>query len=116
MRPIGIDSGHGGFEFKGQLTAAFKAAGYEVADFGAHQLLTGDDCPDFVSPLGRAVARGEVARGLAIRGSGVRACGAANKVLGVRAAGSPDMLYAGIWSRRSSAPISRGPNGSGAAL
>jgi ribose 5-phosphate isomerase B len=57
-----------------------------VADFGAHELVTGDDYPDFVAPLARAVARGEVTRGLAICGSGVGACVAANKVPGVRVA------------------------------
>ena len=44
-----------------------------------------DDYPDFVVPLARAVARGEVDRGVAICGSGVGACVAANKVWGVRA-------------------------------
>jgi ribose 5-phosphate isomerase B len=86
MMRIGIAADHGGFELKVQLTAALKAAGYEVADFGAHELVTGDDYPDFVVPLARAVARGEVTRGLAICGSGVGACVAANKVPGVRAA------------------------------
>ena len=83
---IGIAADHGGFELKAQITAALKTTGYEVADFGAHELVTGDDYPDFVVPLARAVARGEVARGLAICGSGVGACVAANKVPGVRAA------------------------------
>ena len=83
---IGIAADHGGFELKVQLTAALKAAGYELADFGAHELDTGDDYPDLVVPLARAVARGEVTRGLAICGSGVGACVAANKVPGVRAA------------------------------
>jgi ribose 5-phosphate isomerase B len=86
MMRIGIAADHGGFELKVQLTAALKAAGYEVADFGAHELVPGDDYPDFVAPLARAVARGEVTRGLAICGSGVGACVAANKVPGVRAA------------------------------
>jgi len=86
MMRIGIAADHGGFELKGQLTAALKAAAYEVVDFGAHELVTGDDYPDFVVPLARAVARGEVTRGLAICGSGVGACVAANKVPGVRAA------------------------------
>ena len=86
MMCIGIAADHGGFELKVQLTAALKAAGYEVADFGAHELVPGDDYPDFVAPLARAVARGEVTRGLAICGSGVGACVAANKVPGVRAA------------------------------
>ena len=83
---IGIAADHGGFELKVYLTTALKAAGYEVADFGAHELVTGDDYPDFVVPMARAVARGEVTRGLAICGSGVGAGVAANKVPGTRAA------------------------------
>ena len=86
MTPIGIAAYHYGSKLNVQLTSALKAAGHEVADFGAHELVTGDDYPDFVVPLARAVARGEVARGLAICGSGVGACVAANKVSGVRAA------------------------------
>ena len=86
MMRIGVAADHGGFELKAQLTAALKATGYEVADFGAHELVPGDDYPDFVVPLARAVASGEVTRGLAICGSGVGACVAANKVPGVRAA------------------------------
>ena len=82
---IGIAADHGGFELKVQLTAALKAAGYEVVDFGALKLVTGDDYPDFVVPLARAVARGKVTRGVAICGSGVGACVVANKVAGVRA-------------------------------
>jgi len=56
-----------------------------VTDFGAHELVKGDDYPDFVVPLAKAVAMGEVTRGLAICGSGVGACVVANKVPGVRA-------------------------------
>ena len=85
MMRIGIAADHGGFELKMQLTAALKAAGYEVSDFGAHELVIGDDYPDFVVPLAMAVAKGEVTRGVAICGSGVGACVAANKVPGVRA-------------------------------
>jgi ribose 5-phosphate isomerase B len=83
---IGIAADHGGFELKVKLTVALKAVGYEVKDFGAHKLVMGDDFPDFVVPMAMAVAKGDVARGLAICGSGVGACVAANKVHGVRAA------------------------------
>ena len=86
MFRIGVAADHGGFELKTQLTASLKTAGYEIVDFGAHELNTRDDYPDFVVPVARAVARGEVSRGLAICGSGVGACVAANKVTGVRAA------------------------------
>ncbi|MDP2653212.1 MAG: RpiB/LacA/LacB family sugar-phosphate isomerase [Candidatus Omnitrophota bacterium] len=83
---IGIAADHGGFELKVQLIAVLKAAGYAVTDFGAHELVIGDDYPDFVVPMARAVASGEIIRGLAICGSGVGASVAANKVSGVRAA------------------------------
>jgi ribose 5-phosphate isomerase B len=53
MMRIGIVADHGGFELKVQLTAALKAAGYELADFGAHELVAGDDYPDFVVPMAR---------------------------------------------------------------
>ena len=86
MTLIGIAADHGGFELKVQLIASLKAAGYEVVDFGAYELDIGDDYPDFVVPLARAVAKGEVVRGLAICGSGVGACIAANKIPGVRGA------------------------------
>jgi ribose 5-phosphate isomerase B len=86
MMRIGIAADHGGFELKVYLTTALEAAGHEVMDFGARELVTGDDYPDFVAPMAGAVASGEVARGLAICGSGVGACVAANKVAGVRAA------------------------------
>jgi ribose 5-phosphate isomerase B len=86
MMRVGIAADHGGFELKVYLATALKAAGYEVADFGAHELVTGDDYPDFVVPMARAVAKGEATRGLAICGSGVGAGVVANKVPGVRAA------------------------------
>ena len=83
---IGIAADHGGFVLKEQLKKALIASGYEVEDFGANKLVLDDDYPDFVVPLAREVARGGVERGLAICGSGVGACVAANKVNGVRAA------------------------------
>jgi len=85
MMRIGIAADHGGFELKVQLTEALKTGGYEVTDFGAHELVIGDDYPDFVVPLAMAVAKREVTRGVAICGSGVGACVVANKVPGVRA-------------------------------
>jgi len=71
---------------KEELATSLREAGHEVKDFGAYLLSPGDDYPDFIVPLARAVARGEVTRGLALCGSGIGACIAANKVRGVRAA------------------------------
>ena len=50
------------------------------------ELKPDDDYPDFIIPMARAVAQGRVERGLAVCGSGVGACVAANKIPGVRAA------------------------------
>jgi ribose 5-phosphate isomerase B len=82
---IGIAADHGGFESKKYLIGMLREAGYEVIDFGDRLLNPEDDYPDFVVPLARAVACGEMDRGVAICGSGVGACIAANKVPGVRA-------------------------------
>jgi ribose 5-phosphate isomerase B len=82
---IGIAADHGGFEAKEFLAGKLREAGYAVTDFGDRELKQDDDYPDFVVPLARAVARGELDRGVAVCGSGVGACIAANKVRGVRA-------------------------------
>ena len=83
---IGIAADHGGFDLKNTIRQFLETKGFEVKDFGAHQLDNGDDYPDFVIPLAEAVAGKELDRGVAICGSGVGASVAANKVVGVRAA------------------------------
>lgn len=82
---IGIAADHGGFELKEYLAVILREADYDIADFGDERLTPDDDYPDFVVPMARAVARGDVDRGVAICGSGVGVCIAANKVRGVRA-------------------------------
>jgi ribose 5-phosphate isomerase B len=82
---IGIATDHGGFGLKEELVAQLRGAGHDVIDFGAHELKSNDDYPDYVTPLAKAVASGQVARGIAICGSGVGASVCANKIPGVRA-------------------------------
>ena len=84
-RRIGIAADHGGFELKQHLVGKLREAGHAVIDFGDSHSQPDDDYPDFAVPLARAVAHGEVNRGIAICGSGVGAAVAANKVPGVRA-------------------------------
>ena len=85
MMRVGIASDHGGFALKGEVAESLRGSGCEVVDFGAHQMNPEDDYPDFIIPLARAVAAGEVDRGVALCGSGVGASIAANKIPGVRA-------------------------------
>lgn len=82
---VGTAADHGGFILKEELAKSLRDAGYEVVDLGAYELNPGDDYPDFIIPLARAVAAREVERGIALCGSGVGAAVAANKVPGVRA-------------------------------
>ena len=83
---IGICADHGGFDLKEKLISFLIKKNFEIVDFGARQLNSDDDFPDYVIPLAKAVAVEDVFRGIAICGSGVGACIAANKVAGVRAA------------------------------
>lgn len=83
---IGIAADHGGFAMKERIAEAIKSTGNDVTDFGALLLDPADDYPDFVIPLAKAVAGGEVDRGIALCSSGVGASIVANKIPGVHAA------------------------------
>ncbi len=83
---VGIAADHGGYELKEIISTFLKSLGYDVKDYGAYELNTKDDYPDFVIPLARDIALQEIEKGIAICGSGVGASVAANKVAGVRAA------------------------------
>ncbi|HUH29279.1 RpiB/LacA/LacB family sugar-phosphate isomerase [Gelidibacter sp.] len=85
-KKIGICADHGGFELKEKIKTFLIENQFLPVDFGAKRLDETDDYPDFVIPLAKSVAAKEVFRGIAICGSGVGACIAANKVSGVRAA------------------------------
>jgi ribose 5-phosphate isomerase B len=83
---VGFATDHGGYSLKEPILKALLEAGHEIEDFGAFSLNSGDDYPDFVIPLARAVAQGQVERGIAICGSGVGASFTANKIHGIRSA------------------------------
>lgn len=83
---IGIGADHGGFQMKQQIAKKLVDDGHEVIDFGNTDFDPVDDYPDFAIAVARAVAYGDVERGIVVCGSGVGASVAANKVSGVRAA------------------------------
>lgn len=91
---IGMAADHGGFDLKEVIKKRLMDQGHEIRDFGADAFAPEDDFPDYVTPLARAVAAGQVKRGIAICGSGVGACVAANKIHGVRAALITDVFSA----------------------
>ncbi len=59
MPRVGIAADHGGFALKAELTASLRAAGYEIEDYGACELDSADDYPDFIIPLARAPEHSE---------------------------------------------------------
>lgn len=85
MKKIGIAGDHGGYELKEFLKKELEKLGYETVDFGNLSFDKDDDYPDYVIPLAEAIARNQVKKGIAVCGSGVGACIAANRLKGVRA-------------------------------
>jgi len=83
---VGIAADHGGFDMKERMVILLRENGHEVTDFGARHLDPADDYPDYVVPLAKGVARGDVERGIALCKSGVGASISANKIRGARAA------------------------------
>jgi ribose 5-phosphate isomerase B len=82
---IALASDHAGYELKEAVKKHLSLAGHEVIDFGTDSPES-TDYPDYGTPASRAVARGEVDRGVLFCGSGQGMAMTANKVRGVRAA------------------------------
>ncbi len=82
---IAIGNDHRGYDHKRALAAWLADAGHTVLDQGCADVDSAD-YPDYALAVGRAVADGEVDRGVLICGSGIGVSIAANKVKGVRAA------------------------------
>lgn len=85
MKKIGIAADHAGFEMKEYLVGYLTSLGYEVFDFGCYSEEP-CDYPDVAHPLGEAISKGELERGISICGSGVGISIVANRHRGVRAA------------------------------
>lgn len=83
---VAFASDHAGFPLRDAVLAAIRDAGCEALDLGAPAPQPGDDYPDIVAPVAKAVAAGNVERAVLVCGSGVGASVAASKYAGVRAA------------------------------
>ena len=83
---IAVAGDHNGFTMKTDLAIHLTQTGHNVFDLGPKKLDPDDDYPDYARAVAKAVASGEVDRGILVCGSGVGASVAANKVPGIRAA------------------------------
>lgn len=82
---IAVGTDHAGFPLKAAVLDAVREAGHEPVDLGT---FTTDsvDYPDYAALIGSAILTGQAERGIAICGSGVGVCIAANKIKGIYAA------------------------------
>ena len=81
---VAVGSDHAGFIIKGTVIKAIQEAGHEPIDFGTMNL-DRVDYPDYAEKVGKAIINGKADRGIAICGSGVGVCIAANKINGIYA-------------------------------
>lgn len=81
---IGIGNDHSALELKAEIVDFLKEKGHEVVDYGTN---SPDSCdyPIYGEKVARAVAAGEVEKGILICGTGLGISLAANKVEGIRA-------------------------------
>ena len=81
---IGIGNDHTALSLKSEIIAFLQEKGHEIIDYGT---TTSESCdyPLYGEAVARAVAAGEIDRGILICGSGLGISLAANKVKGVRA-------------------------------
>jgi ribose 5-phosphate isomerase B len=75
---------HAGYGIKHIVLDAIYEAGCEVLDLGTDSPEP-VDYPDFAEKLGKAIQEGKAERGILVCGSGVGACIAANKMVGIYA-------------------------------
>ena len=83
---VALGTDHAGFPLRDVVLRAIQAAGHEALDCGAHEVLPGDDYPDYAERVAGAIVDARAERGVILCGSGVGASIAANKFVGIRAA------------------------------
>jgi ribose 5-phosphate isomerase B len=91
---VAFASDHAGWPLRARLFDELAAGGHELVDVGSPERVPGDDYPDAAAAVANAVVLGRAERGLLVCGSGVGACVAANKVVGIRAAMCHDSFSA----------------------
>lgn len=82
---VAVACDHAGFPAKARVLELIQAAGHAVLDLGVHAPEPPVDYPDAAQALGEAIQQHRAQRGILLCGSGVGACVAANKQLGIRA-------------------------------
>jgi ribose 5-phosphate isomerase B len=82
---IAVANDHAGYSVKQSVIDAIVSSGHKSIDLGTYDTKM-VDYVDFVEKLGKTIIEGEADRGVMLCGSGVGACIAANKIVGIYAA------------------------------
>lgn len=90
---IVVGSDHAGLNLKTAIAAHVENDGHQVLDVGTNSAES-VDYPDYGVAVARAIASGVADLGVAVCGSGIGICMAANKVPGIRAATVHDVTSA----------------------
>jgi ribose 5-phosphate isomerase B len=101
---VAIAADHGGVDLKAILTAELAALGFGVLDLGTDGP-DPVDYPDIAAKLVRAIASGEVTRGVLLCGSGIGISIAANRHPAIRAALCHDGLTARLARQHNDANV-----------
>jgi ribose 5-phosphate isomerase B len=83
---IAIGSDHAGYPYKEAIKKLLLELGHDVTDFGTDAASPSVDYPVYCFPVARAIAAGQVERGIVLGGSGNGEAITANRVKGVRCA------------------------------
>ena len=81
---IAVGADHAGYLLKDAIAEHLRGRGVQIIDLGTNSPES-VDYPEFGVAVGRAVASGEANLGVAVCGTGIGICMAADKVHGVRA-------------------------------
>lgn len=101
---VAVGSDHAGFALKDELSRHLVGRGFQVLDVGTDST-DRVDYPDFGTLVGTAVVSGQADLGVAVCGSGLGICMAANKVAGVRAAPVHDVTSARLTRQHNDANV-----------
>ena len=101
---VAVGSDHAGFALKEELSRHLAGRGIQVLDVGTDST-DRVDYPDFGTLVGTAVVSGRADLGVAVCGSGLGICMAANKVAGVRAAPVHDVTSARLTRQHNDANV-----------
>lgn len=101
---IGIGNDHAAVEMKEELVAFMEELGHEVINYGT-DTSESVNYPEYGKKVAKAVASGELDRGILICGTGIGISLAANKVRGIRAAVCSDPCSARLSRQHNNANI-----------